>query len=261
MLTRADILVALRDALEPLPYVNAMWEGGAAAFNRVDQWSDIDLQLDVDDGRVQDAVGALEHALQRISSIDVRYEIPRPTWHGHWQAFYRLHDAGPYLLLDLTVMEHSAANRFSEPETHGTAVVHFDRAGVVRQDPHDPDLLGRRIADRLAQMRASFDLFQVLTLKELNRGNTIEALAFYNGHTLRPLVEALRILHSPARHGFHTRYIHYDIPPHDLERLQRLAFVADAHALRLAWKEAGEWFRETVARIDERGTYAAWNPA
>jgi hypothetical protein len=42
-ITHQDILTGLRQALEPLPYVNAMWEGGAAAFHRVDEWSDIDL--------------------------------------------------------------------------------------------------------------------------------------------------------------------------------------------------------------------------
>ena len=52
-LTRSAILTTLRQALEPLPYVHAMWEGGAAAFGRVDEWSDIDLQVDADDLRVK----------------------------------------------------------------------------------------------------------------------------------------------------------------------------------------------------------------
>ena len=50
--TRGAILKALRTALEPLDYVHAMGEGGAAAFDRIDEWSDIDLQVDADDDRV-----------------------------------------------------------------------------------------------------------------------------------------------------------------------------------------------------------------
>ncbi|MBF8284247.1 MAG: Nucleotidyltransferase protein, partial [Anaerolineales bacterium] len=42
-ITRSSILTALRAALEPLPYVHAIWEGGAAAFGRVDEWSDCDF--------------------------------------------------------------------------------------------------------------------------------------------------------------------------------------------------------------------------
>ena len=36
-LTRSSTLTALRAALEPLLCVHAMWEGGAAAFGRVDE--------------------------------------------------------------------------------------------------------------------------------------------------------------------------------------------------------------------------------
>lgn len=34
-LTRSAILTHLRQALEPLPHILALWEGGAAAFDRV----------------------------------------------------------------------------------------------------------------------------------------------------------------------------------------------------------------------------------
>jgi hypothetical protein len=36
-LTHSSILTTLRAALKPLPYVHAMWEGGAAAFGRMDE--------------------------------------------------------------------------------------------------------------------------------------------------------------------------------------------------------------------------------
>ena len=60
-LTRREILAALVRTFEPLPFVYAMWEGGAAAFNRTDEWSDIDVQFDVDDARV---AGHGEHLRQ-----------------------------------------------------------------------------------------------------------------------------------------------------------------------------------------------------
>ena len=48
-LTRERVIQTLVVALKPLDYVHAFWEGGAAALNRIDEWSDIDLYLDVDD--------------------------------------------------------------------------------------------------------------------------------------------------------------------------------------------------------------------
>ena len=47
--TREVIVETLACSLEPLNFVYAFWEGGAAAFNRVDEWSDIDLFIVVDD--------------------------------------------------------------------------------------------------------------------------------------------------------------------------------------------------------------------
>ena len=61
MLTRETILKTLEDTLKPLDYVQAMWQGGAAAFNRVDAWSDIDLVVLAEDEHVVDVAAATEN--------------------------------------------------------------------------------------------------------------------------------------------------------------------------------------------------------
>ena len=66
-LTRDIIIQTLVDALKPIEYVLAFWEGGAAAFNRVDEWSDIDLYLVVDDKKVDETFVAFEKALKSLS--------------------------------------------------------------------------------------------------------------------------------------------------------------------------------------------------
>src|SRR5438309_5669227 len=102
-LNRDEILSTLQNACEPLDWVHAMWQGGAAAFNRVDEWSDIDLQLNVDDDRIEDAFELVEKTLATLSPVDLKYRIPEPTWHGFSQMFYRLRDASKYLLIDLSI--------------------------------------------------------------------------------------------------------------------------------------------------------------
>jgi len=69
-LKREPILKALQQGLEPLDYVLAMWEGGAAAFDRVDEWSDIDIQFVVEDGRADEAFVVIERVLEALSPID-----------------------------------------------------------------------------------------------------------------------------------------------------------------------------------------------
>ena len=64
-LSREDILNAVRSVLEPFDTVHAMWEGGAAAFDRIDQWSDIDVQVICDDDSVPDVFERVEKSLGR----------------------------------------------------------------------------------------------------------------------------------------------------------------------------------------------------
>jgi len=249
-LQRDPILQAIRAAVEPLPFVHAMWEGGAAAFDRVDQWSDIDLQLDVDDDHVMETVQAVEGVLALLSPVELRYEIPQPTWHGHWQVFYRLRDAGPYLLIDLAILKHSSNMKFLEPEIHGQVRVHFDKSGVVQSTPPlDQAALAEKRRERLEILRLMFPMFQSLTLKELHRGNTIEAVTFYQNYTLRPLIEVLRIRYAPNRYNFFARYVHYDLPAPVVQQLERLCFVADQEDLYRKRQEAEILFFDTLQAV------------
>lgn len=248
---REEVLRALEDTLKPLDYVQAMWEAGAIAFGRVDEWSDIDLQVASDDDRVEDVFVAVESALAELSEIDLRFRLPEPTWHGHSQVFYRLAAASPFLMLDFVVMKASAEDKFMQPEIHGRPHVYFDKTGVVRATPFDAEAFAGRLRDRVSEMRVLYEMFEILTRKELNRGNDIEAVGFYHSYTLRPLLQALRILHDPTRHNFHTRYVHYDLPEAVVERLRRLFFVADADDLVAKRDEAEEWFAEIMNEISD----------
>lgn len=248
-LTRELLLRTLRAALEPLPYVHALWEGGAAAFGRVDAWSDLDLQVDADDEHAEAALLAAERALSGLAPISLKHRLPEPTWHGHVQAFYRLAGASEFLLIDLVVLRHSNPRKFLEAEIHGQAVVHFDKSGVVVAPPFDRTKFLSELERRVAALRETVPLFAPFMQKELNRGNAIEALAFYQGLTLRPLVEALRLRHCPVRYNFHTRYVYYDLPAQVVRRLEPFFFVADTTALRARHAEALTWCTEVLTAL------------
>jgi hypothetical protein len=84
--------------LEPLNYIHSFWEGGAAAFNRIDEWSDIDLYLVVDDNKVDEAFFAVEKVLKSLSPIKQKYEVVHPLQSGVFQAFYKLEEASQFLM-------------------------------------------------------------------------------------------------------------------------------------------------------------------
>jgi hypothetical protein len=250
MLTRETILTTLENALKPLPYVHAMWQGGASSFDRVDQWSDIDLQVIADDEHISEVFDVVEDTLRALSPIDLRYELPQPTWHGHFQTFYRLKDASPFLLVDFVVQKRTHEHRLLQPEIHGETIIHFDKGHWLKVPPLDVEAHLAAIRERLETLRVLFEMFHVLTLKELHRKNSIEALAFYQAWTLRPLVEALRMQHDPVRYNFHTRYIQHNLPPEIVTRLEPLFFIANMEALASKFADASTWFREVIAQID-----------
>jgi len=244
--TREQVVSVISAALASAPFVRAAWLGGSSAFGRVDEWSDIDLNVIVEDDSVAATFELVEDALARIGGIDLVHEVPQPAWHGHAQKFYRLREASPFLLVDFVVQRRSAGNRFLEREVHGEPEILFDRDGLSAAGEVDADQLERRLRERRGSLPVLFDLFQVFVQKELNRGNDIEALTFYHAFTLRPLVEAARIRYTPWRASFHTRHIHYDLPDEIVARLRPLFFVVDAGDLQKKMADAKALFAELV---------------
>ena len=252
---REDIIEALRGALEPKGYMYAMWEGGAAAFGRVDEWSDIDLQTLCDDDRVEDAFDTVRSALEGLSRIDRTFRFPEPTWHGHSQAFYRLEDASEFLLVDFVVMKRGGtSDRFLQPEIHGRPVVYFDKQGDVTCGPLDAAAFAEKLRERVAYVSSLFDLFSPFVAKELNRGNDIEAMGYYQSLVLRPLVELLRIRYAPLRHNFHTRYVHYELPGEAVARLEPFFFTGGPGGLSAKCSEAASWLAELISELGDGPT-------
>ena len=250
-LSREMIIRSLTDALRPLPYVHALWEGGAAAFNRVDAWSDIDLYVVVEDGMVPPTFEAIENVLTALSPIQIRHEVSWPAPSGIFQRFYRLENASEFLLVDLAVLKVSAPDKFLVREIHGDAVFHFNKRGAVSIPPLDQEAFVRGLLDHRKRLVERMELFGPFVDKELRRGNPLEALEFYRALVLPSLVEALRIRYGPRHYDFRMRYVYRELPPELVRRLERLAFVADTNDLETKNREAAAWFRTEIQKVDE----------
>jgi hypothetical protein len=161
-----------------------------------------------------------------------------------------LKKTSPYLYIDLVVMKKSSKDKFLQFQIHGVPVVYFDKTGLVKDDAVDVESFLDGIEKRLETLKTLFSMFQVDVLKELNRGNDIEAHTYFMNNTHRPLVEALRIKYSPFHCNFRTHYIYYELPPEAVKRLHRLTFIADSNELRKRHAEAEEWFWDVVRSID-----------
>lgn len=259
-LTRHDVTQALVATLEPLESVQAMWEAGAAAFDRIDSWSDIDLMIAADDDKVDETLALIDETIAGLSPIDVRFELPQPTWHGHVQVFYRLQSASQFMLIDLVILKRSSENRFLEPRIHGNPHVYFDKIEFTKPPEFEVEVFLQRLRERVEYLKVTFDLYQVLVLKEIGRLNWIEALSFYYGFSLRPLVELLRIRYCPHRYNFYTRYIHYDLPHAVVTELEDLYFVRSGEAILDKQRRAQEWFERELESLEWEQVEAILTP-
>lgn len=246
---RNQILQALRAELEGSDRVHAFWEQGSTAMGRADQFSDLDLQVLVEAGGTEEAQERIERALRSVGEIDLQFVVPQPSWHGHWQAFYRLAGVSPYLLVDIVVMEATSNNRFLEPEIHGTPSVIFDRAGVVTQAPTDAAEFAKRLTKRLDLLAVPAELFYLFVGKELRRGREVDALSFYQSAILPRLVEALRTRYCPWRYNFGLRYLQYDLPAPVYAQVRDLVYVAEPAELTEKTERAMAILREAVAAL------------
>lgn len=245
--SRQQVLDAARAALEPRRDVHAAWIGGSDAFGAADALSDIDLCVDVDDGRADDVLDALEQAVTKLSPILARWDVPQPSWHGHAQRFYRLRDAPETLLLDVAAMERSnAKNRFDEREAHGEPIVLFDKAGIVRTRALDRAANDEAMRARRVALRARERLFGGFPEKECARGRALDAWAFHQSMLLAPLVEILRMRWCPERYSFGMRYLDRDLPADVLARLKPLAFTTGLDDLRGKAAQARAWLDDEL---------------
>lgn len=196
---RVRIADAVTAALQPRPTVLAGWEGGSAAFGRVDAYSDIDLEyLVTDDASLDDLYAAAESALEAVSPITARYapQLGR---------YYTLQDAGPFLMVDLVFLRVGDPDRHLEWERHGDKVPLFDKGNWLRRVPVDEPAQAAQRARRLRELQTWFPMSQVFVRKAIFRRQSVEAIHAFWMCTLRPLAELLRMRYCPARWDFCVR--------------------------------------------------------
>ena len=222
---RECIFAAVLPALLGDATVRACWEGGSIAFGRADEFSDIDLYIVADAAHHQPILDMFEHALAAGAPIAHVWAVDPSAFAGVSQRIYLLEGAPRFFAVDCAVVTVAGAAQFLERERHGEARVLFDRDGTacassLDQAPHDA-----RLRQRLAQIRGSWPVYRTLVEKELARGRSLDAIGFYFGGLLRPLVELLGMRYRPERFDYGWRYLHQDLPVELQQRLEGFAYL------------------------------------
>ena len=249
-ISRQMMIDALAAAFEPLPFVHAGWLGGSDASGRTDAWSDVDIQIVVDDDAAEQCFEIAREVLERLSPVTHSFRLPSPTWHGHEQEFLSLRDADPCHFIDFVVVKRSSKDWFLERERHGDALILFDKEGLVKPPPFDRAAHTAKMQKRFAVLREIFPLFQNLTTKAARRRAGADAMMSYMSQTIRLVVELLRMRHCPDRYDYGLRYLDRDLPSDLRAEIERLVFPPSVDQIEAYQARAEEIFNETMRAYD-----------
>ncbi|MDM9382841.1 aminoglycoside 6-adenylyltransferase [Chlorogloeopsis sp. ULAP01] len=250
---RNKILQVLIKALQPKDFALAFWQGGSAAHGYTDEWSDIDIEVIVEDNYIEETFKIVEASLQSTSAISLKYRVPEPTWHGHSQCFYQLAGFSPFLAIDFAVIKRSSRNDFLDVERHGNPVIAFDKANLVVPTHLDKKEHFAKMKERFISLKTTFNFRQLFVQKEIFRGHFAEAVARYHNYTLNPLVELLGMLYRPYRYDFMLlKYFSRDFPPEVVARVNNLYSIRDLNELAQKHLLAQEIFTETLPTLEKK---------
>jgi hypothetical protein len=250
-ISRDAIVDALTQRLEFVEFIRAAWLGGSAAFDRLDEFSDIDVQFDVAAGMVQRGSRPLRRSCPRSAQLNTSGLFPCPHDTAMRSVFYRLEGTNEFAFIDIVVMNHDKEPRFNEVERQGHPIVLFDKDGVVTTTAVDDEKHAREIGGRLAAIRDGQPLGNSLVAKEIARGNPLDAFALYQRFCIEPIVELLRMKHCPERCDFGLRYVALDLPEPVFRQLVDLCFVRDLEDLATKFEEASELITVLIRELTD----------
>jgi predicted nucleotidyltransferase len=221
-----------QELLEPFQEVLSAWEGGSAATGYWDEYSDLDLQIIVQDEFVEESFKIVEKFLGKEYGILQKFRIPEPNWHGHSQCFYLIDKCPETFYIDFFVEKESAGNRFLEPDRHGKAIIWFDKNDLVNGEYTPPEVTYQKCRDFFERINIYIPFCFLDAQKQIYRGNKIDAFAMYYS-LLNRIIALMNIKYRPAKHDFGMRYLHRDFPEAEQELIERLLYNKSLEELQV----------------------------
>jgi hypothetical protein len=173
--------------------------------------------------------------LNGISPITHRYSETPALWPGYMITAYFLRDAPKHFFVDVGVLTSDLTellNEFLQVERHGNPVVHLDKLGIVKPQHGDRVALRAKHLKRLEEIEQFYPMYRTDALKALDRGQSIDAYAFYFGAMVKPVVELMGMNFRPFRSDFGLRYLHRSFQPAEQKLIEGLLYVASVDEMR-----------------------------
>jgi hypothetical protein len=245
------IVQELQALLKAQQQVLAAWEGGSAATGYLDEYSDLDLQIIVQDDFVEAAFDLVEGFLHRRYQISHKFRVPEPAWHGNSQAFYLSENFARFFYLDFFVIKASSSRKFTESNRHGKAKIWFDRENLIDSSPLPDQEIMQRCRATYQRVVQYFPFALQDVRKHILRQNKIDAMAIYQG-LLNRYVALLNLKYRPAKYDFGLRYLYRDLPIQEWKKIEKLTYNKDLAALSDSVDQIEIDYKQLKAELTEK---------
>ena len=232
------------------PAVYAFWLEGADSTGLVDQYSDLDLWFDVADDNLDEIYAAIEELLTEISPLDFNYETQSANPKIRHK-IYHLQGSPEFLRLDVMLQYHSRARSGTEfymDDPIESPLVIFDKVGLIRFVSADRAVLRRDLSARLYHLLHRFSTVGVR--RYVARQEFLEAFDTYHNYVLGPLIELLRILHTPLHPGYDLVHISRHLPAAIVRALEELHRVTSLADILTKARQAEQLFKQTLTHVN-----------
>ncbi|MGS0973200.1 MAG: nucleotidyltransferase domain-containing protein [Candidatus Izemoplasmataceae bacterium] len=242
MVHRDDVVKGLKRLLEKQDFVIAAWEGGSAATNKLDEYSDLDVLIVCCDDSVELVFDLLDDHLEYSYGIVRKYRVGEPTWHKFSQAFYQIKGTSELFYLDIAVIKESIPDKFTDPLRHGEGVFWFVKRDVFHESIDSLDDVVNRCKRFYKQATESDFLLILETKKALVRGDFVDAFPMYYGFIVRHLVVMLNLKNRKEKVDFNLRYINRDYEEEDVLLIYKALKVSTMTEMREMFSTLLEYY-------------------
>ncbi|MBM7587687.1 putative nucleotidyltransferase [Bacillus pakistanensis] len=249
MITKQLILTKLQKSLIENPNINAMWLEGSDGTGSADNYSDLDIVMDVVDGFEADSFHLIEKTLQEIGPLDLNSEESYQPLLKY--KVYHLQGTPEFLFLDVTIQSESRRFKFTIENDSEVPYVLFDKKGIIQYQSLDKNSLHQQLIKRLISLENTMKQ-KARAEKYIARGKFMEAFGYYQKFVLEPLVELLRINYKPINHDYYIVSISKHLPKDVCVELEGLFKNSSLDELKENICKAYEWFYRELPKVREK---------
>jgi len=215
------IVEELKKIMEQDEAVHAMWIAGSVAEGYDDELSDIDLWLDIDDGKDKAVFSSIEKFLSTKGELDINFSEGVTPPYSH--SVYHLARMNPYHFIEITL--HSHSNEIGLFDSLRKIKVLFDKDGTTNFKPFDKTSYDKMLQERKQFLIEKVEFGEQSITKEITRRQFLEALHNYQFWLVEPIIELARIKYAPLKITYGLKHGTRDLPEDTVNEIESLYII------------------------------------